>query len=78
MPKPLVFSLACLIEYYKANEVTDSEYAVDYIKNNDIKSILSNTDLWGQDLSGMLDTVNESLERIHRDGIREAIRWSMS
>ena len=78
MPKPLVFSLACLIEYYKANEVTDSEYAVDYIKNNDIKSILSNTDLWGQDLSGMLDTVNESLERIHRDGIREAIKWSMS
>ena len=77
-PKPLVFSLACLIEYYKTNEVTDSEYAVDYIKNNDIKSILSNTDLWGQDLSGMLDTVNESLERIHRGGIREAIRWSMS
>lgn len=78
MPKPLVFSLACLIEYYKANEVTDSEYAVDYIKNNDIKSILSNTALWGQDLSGMLDTVNESLKRIHSDGIREAIKWSMS
>ena len=78
MPKPLVFSLACLIEYYKVNEVTDSEYAVDYIKNNDIKSILSNTALWGQDLSGMQDYVNESLERIHRDGIREAIRWSMS
>lgn len=78
MPKPLVFSLACLIEYYKANEVTDSEYAVDYIKNSDIKSILSNTALWGKDLSGMLDTVNESLERIHRDGIREAIKWSMS
>lgn len=77
-PKPLVFSLACLIEYYKTNEVTDSEYAVDYIKNNDIKSILSNTALWGQDLSGMLDTVNESLKRIHSDGIREAIKWSMS
>lgn len=78
MPKPLVFSLACLIEYYKVNEVTDSEYAVDYIKNNDIKSILANTDLWGQELSGMLDIVNESLKKIHRDGIREAIRWSMS
>lgn len=78
VPKPLVFSLACLIEYYKVNEVTDSEYAVDYIKNNDIKSILSNTALWGQDLSGMLDTVNKSLKRIHSDGIREAIRWSMS
>lgn len=78
LPKPLVFSLACLIEYYKANEVTDSEYAVDYIKNNDIKSILSNTALWGKDLSGMVDAVSESLERIHRDGIREAIKWSMS
>ena len=78
MPKPLVFSLACLIEYYKTNEVTDSEYAVDYIKNNDIKSILSNTALWGKDLSGMAEAVSESLERIHRDGIREAIKWSMS
>ena len=78
LPKPLVFSLACLIEYYKVNDVTDSEYAVDYIKNKDIKSILSNTNLWGEDLSIMLDLVNESLERIHRDGIREAIKWSMS
>lgn len=77
-PKPLVFSLACLIEYYKTNEVTDSEYAVGYIKNNDIKSILSNTALWGKDLSGMAEAVSESLERIHRDGIREAIKWSMS
>lgn len=78
IPKPLVFSLACLIEYYKTNEVTDDKMAVDYIKNNDIKNILSNTDLWGQDLSIMLDMVSESLERIHRDGIREAIKWSMS
>lgn len=78
LPKPLVFSLACLIEYYKTNEVTDSEYAVDYIKNSDINSILSNTALWGKDLSVMLDIVNESLERIHRDGIRETIKWSMS
>ncbi len=78
IPKPLAFSLACLIEYYKTNEVTDDKTAVDYIKNNDIKNILSNSDLWGQDLSIMLDMVSESLEKIHRDGIREAIRWSMS
>ncbi|MGN0457810.1 MAG: tagaturonate reductase [Eubacterium sp.] len=78
VPKPLVFSLACLIEYYKTNDVTDDKTAVDYIKNNDIKNILSNTDLWGQDLSVMLDIVSESLERIHLDGIREAIKWSMS
>lgn len=78
LPKPLSFSLACLIEYYKTNDVTDDKTAVDYIKNNDIKNILSNTDLWGQDLSVMLDIVSESLERIHLDGIRETIKWSMS
>lgn len=78
VPKPLAFSLACLIEYYKTNDVSDDKFAVDFIRNNDTSSILSNAKLWGQDLSGMLDTVNESLERIHRDGIREAVKWSMS
>lgn len=78
IPKPLAFSLACLIEYYKSNDVQDDKSAVDYIKNNDTESILSNTDLWGQDLSVTLDLIDESLERIHRDGIREAIKWSMS
>lgn len=77
LPKPIVFSLACLIEYYKTNEVTDDKTAVDYIKNNDIKNILSNTDLWGQDLSVTLELVSESIDRIHNDGIREAIQWSM-
>lgn len=78
IPKPLAFSLACLIEYYKSNDVQDDKSAVDYIKNNDTKSILSNTDLWSVDLSTLSDTINESLERIHRNGIREAIQWSMS
>ena len=78
IPKPLAFSLACLIEYYKFNDVQDDKSAVDYIKNNDTKSILSNTDLWGVDLSTLSDTINESLERIHCNGIREAIQWSMS
>lgn len=78
IPKPLAFSLACLIEYYNSNDVQDDKSAVDYIKNNDTESILSNTDLWGVDLSTLSNTVNESLERIHRNGIREAIQWSMS
>ncbi len=78
VPKPLAFSLACLIEYYKTNDVQDDKWAVDYIKNNDIKSILSSTNLWGQDLSTLSELVNESIERINRDGIREAIKWSMS
>lgn len=78
VPKPLAFSLACLIEYYKTNDVQDDKWAVDYIKNNDIKSILSSTNLWSKDLSTLSELVNESIERINRDGIGEAIKWSMS
>ena len=78
VPKPLAFSLACLIEYYKNNDVQDDQKAVDFIKNNNIEAILSNVDLWGQNLSIMQALVTESTERIHNNGIREAIKWSMS
>lgn len=77
LPKPLVFSLACLIEYYKNNEVQDDKSAVEYIKNRSVKDILSNAELWGCDLSDMLDMVDESLCRIHNDGIREVIQWAL-
>lgn len=78
LPKPLVFSLACLIEYYKNNDVSDDKEAVDYIKNNTVEDILSNTQLWNCDLSSMTQLVNESLDMIHNNGIREAITWSLS
>lgn len=78
LPKPLVFSLACLIAYYKTNTVQDDDNAVEFIKNNVVSDILSNYTLWNADLSCMTALVNESLERIHKDGIREAIKWSMS
>ena len=78
LPKPLVFSLACLIEYYKSKDVCDDKSAVDFIKNADISEILENRALWGRDLSEMTALVNESLNRIYADGIREAIKWSMS
>lgn len=78
LPKPLVFSLACLIEYYKTKAVQDDEKSVDFIRNNGTAEILKNTDLWGKDLTCLTDLVNESLSKIHTDGIREAIKWSMS
>ena len=77
LPKPLVFSLACLIEYYKMNDVSDDKSAVEYIKNNSVKDILSNTELWNCDLSDMLDLAENSIDKIHTVGIREAIKWAL-
>lgn len=77
LPKPLVFSLACLIEYYKTNDVSDDAGAVEFIKTHTANEILANNALWGRDLSDMSELVNESLEKIHNDGISEAISWAM-
>lgn len=77
LPKPLVFSLACLIEYYKTNDIQDDPVAVEFIKNNSVNDILSGNELWGCDLSNLAELVNESLDMIHTKGIREAIEWSL-
>lgn len=78
IPKPLAFSLACLIEYYKNNDVQDDQACVDFIKNNSVEDILKNDTLWGTSLENMTELVNDSLNQIHTNGIREAIQWSMS
>lgn len=77
LPKPLAFSLACLIEYYQTNNVSDDKNAVEYIKNNSVKDILSNTELWNCDLSSLLELVENSIDKIHSDGIREAVKWAL-
>lgn len=77
LPKELLFSLACLIYYYKENEVNDSDYAVNFIKENDIENILSNTELWGEDISAFAPFVTQSIDKIKLD-VREALRWAMS
>ena len=77
LPKTLVFALGCLIEYYKTQIPDDNEKVVEFIKSNDIEAILANESLWGSDLTRLLPLVNESIDRIHKDGIREAITWAM-
>ena len=78
LPKPLVFSLACLLKYYKENDPADDAAAVGFIQTHDVPAILSNTDIWGADLSSLTALTEESLQKIEQLGIREAIRWSMS
>ncbi len=78
LPRPLVFSLACLLQYYKENDPQDDAAAVDKIKTQDVPAVLADTALWGADLSAWTALVEESLRQIEQNGIREAIRWSMS
>ena len=77
-PKPLVFSLSCLLKYYRENAPTDSAAAVAFIKSHSVFDVLSNAELWGADLSDLSALVDESLRQIAENGIREAIRWSIS
>ena len=78
LPKPLVFSLACLIKYYRENEPADSAAAIASVRTHSVPDLLSDTALWGRDLKELAALVEESLRQIGSVGIREAIRWSMS
>lgn len=49
-PKALVFGFSKLIEYYKKCEPSDEKYAVDFIKSNSVRDILSNAELWGENI----------------------------
>lgn len=78
LPKPPVFSLACLIEYYKTNAaIEDDRAATDFIRHHSVKEILSDTAIWGRDLSVLEGLVAESLDKIHTVGIREALQWAL-
>lgn len=77
LPKPLVFSLSCLIYYYKNNPVQDNPDAVISIMTGELEEILSNTSLWGIDLSAMKNLVEKGILLIENEGIRKALDWAM-
>ena len=51
LPERLVFSLARLIEFYKTGTPSDDAQVIAYIKENDIRTVLANAALWGEDIS---------------------------
>ena len=50
MPETLLFSFAKLIEFYKIGTPNDDEKIMAYMKEASVKDILSNKDLWDEDL----------------------------
>ena len=51
MPNTLLFSFAKLIEFYRTDMTNDSAEVTAFMKTASVKQILSNTALWGEDLS---------------------------
>jgi tagaturonate reductase len=77
-PKGLTTSLAFLIYFYK-NDTTDDSMAEDmeYIKARSINDILSNRDIWSEDLSPLSDIVTEAYRIIEEYGAKEAMKWTL-
>lgn len=51
MPETLILSFAKLIEFYKTDMTNDSPDVVEFMKKASVGEILSNKDLWDEDLS---------------------------
>jgi len=57
MPDTLLFAFGKLIEFYKTGTPNDDEDVMKFMKESDVKDILANTELWGQDLTFLTDEV---------------------
>ncbi len=77
-PKLLSMSLAYLIYFYKNDAPNDAENVVDIMKKSSTKEILSNSSLWGKDISDMIEIVTECYEKIEVLGAKGAMKWILS
>ncbi len=63
LPEALTFSLAKLIEFYKTDMTNDEPKVVEFMKNGTVEEILSNTELWGEDISFMTQEVKKNVNK---------------
>ena len=61
LPETLTFSLAKLIEFYRTDMTNDDPEVTAFMKTASVDEILSNTKLWGEDLSFMADEVKKNV-----------------
>lgn len=59
MPQNLLFSFAKLLELYKTDMTNDDPAVTAFMKTADIRTILSNEKLWGEDLSFLTDEITK-------------------
>ncbi len=61
-PENLMLSFAKLIEFYKTDMPNDDEKIIEFMKSEDIDTILANAELWGQDLSFLANALKKVLK----------------
>lgn len=76
-PKPLILSLAALLEFYRTDEPQDDPAAVAALRSCRLCDCLKDERLWGTDISYLYEPVRACVEQIRRDGMRAAIRASL-
>ncbi|MBR3862977.1 MAG: tagaturonate reductase [Clostridia bacterium] len=59
MPEHLLFSFAKLIEFYKKGTPNDAADVVEYMQKSTVAEILSNKELWGEDLTALIPEVEK-------------------
>ena len=72
LPKCMTFSLAALIAFYRTEESNDNEEIMAFMKTASVTEILKKKQYWGQDLSFMLEDVENFLELMEKQGMKKA------
>ena len=63
MPETLLFAFAKLIDFYKTDMTNDDPEVTAFMKNHSVSEILSNTALWGEDLSKLTAEVEKYVNK---------------
>ena len=77
-PPALTFSLAALIAFYRTDKANDGEEIMRFMKDAEVADILKRVDYWGQDLTDMLDIVQNYYDMIERDGMKQAYHYVLN
>lgn len=72
-PDCLILSLAALIVFYKTQKPDDDKEVIDFMKRSSLAEILSDTELWDDDLIYLREPAEKYILMIEKDGIKSAL-----
>lgn len=76
-PNCLVFSLAALIVFYKHGSPNDDKEVIDFMKRSSVAEILSNKELWDDNLMYLKELAEKYILLIETDGIKSGLNEAL-